>query len=50
MNLDEQRQHVEIANIALDSCGIENEIATFIKKKTDEITGKIKNLNSLDND
>ncbi|KAE9553653.1 hypothetical protein FO519_003101 [Halicephalobus sp. NKZ332] len=42
MNMDEQKQHVEIANLALDTCGIENEIATTIKSKLDEITGKIK--------
>ena len=40
MNLDEQKQHVEIANMALDNCGIENEIATYIKRKLDEISGK----------
>src|SRR5580698_9854268 len=30
MNLDQQKQVVEIANEALDRCGMENEIATFI--------------------
>ncbi|KAI1717216.1 dynein light chain type 1 domain-containing protein [Ditylenchus destructor] len=40
MNVDQQKQAVEIANMALDSCGMENEIATFVKKKFDEITGK----------
>uniref|UniRef100_A0A914Q3A9 Uncharacterized protein n=1 Tax=Panagrolaimus davidi TaxID=227884 RepID=A0A914Q3A9_9BILA len=39
MNIDEQKQVVEISNMALDTCGIENEIATGIKTKLDEITG-----------
>uniref|UniRef100_A0AC34QGG9 Dynein light chain n=1 Tax=Panagrolaimus sp. JU765 TaxID=591449 RepID=A0AC34QGG9_9BILA len=39
MNIDEQKQQVEIANFALDTCGIENEIATSIKKSLDGITG-----------
>lgn len=39
MNLDYQRQAVEIANMALDTCQIENEIATFIKRQFDELTG-----------
>lgn len=41
MNIDEQKQLVEISNMALDTCGIENEIATGIKTKLDEITGKL---------
>jgi len=40
MNIDEQMQAVGIANIALDTCGIENEIATKIKREMDEYTGK----------
>uniref|UniRef100_A0AC35ERD5 Dynein light chain n=1 Tax=Panagrolaimus sp. PS1159 TaxID=55785 RepID=A0AC35ERD5_9BILA len=40
MNIDEQKQVVEISNMALDTCGIENEIATGIKTKLDEITGE----------
>lgn len=38
-NIDQQKQAVEIANMALDTCIIENEIATFIKQKFDELTG-----------
>lgn len=41
LNIDEQKQLVEISNMALDTCGIENEIATGIKTKLDEITGKL---------
>lgn len=40
MSLDQQRQAVEIANLALDTCGLENEIATFIKARFDELTSK----------
>uniref|UniRef100_A0A7E4W8D9 Dynein light chain n=1 Tax=Panagrellus redivivus TaxID=6233 RepID=A0A7E4W8D9_PANRE len=38
LSVDEQKQCVEIANIALDTQGIENEIATAIKTKLDDIT------------
>uniref|UniRef100_A0A915CLU3 Uncharacterized protein n=1 Tax=Ditylenchus dipsaci TaxID=166011 RepID=A0A915CLU3_9BILA len=41
MNLDQQKQAVEVANMALDTCGMENEIATFIKTKFDELTGTL---------
>uniref|UniRef100_A0A914DTI2 Dynein light chain n=2 Tax=Acrobeloides nanus TaxID=290746 RepID=A0A914DTI2_9BILA len=41
MNIDEQKQAVDIANLALDTCGIENEIATKIKKEMDEVTGHV---------
>uniref|UniRef100_A0A914GXB3 Dynein light chain n=1 Tax=Globodera rostochiensis TaxID=31243 RepID=A0A914GXB3_GLORO len=53
MNLDQQKQAsegvtlgtrptraVEIANIALDTCTLESDIASSIKKKMDEITGQ----------
>lgn len=39
MNVDQQKQAVEIANEALDRCGLENEIATFIKQKMEELSG-----------
>lgn len=39
-NVDMQKQAVEIANIALDSCGLENEIATYVKTHMDELTGE----------
>ncbi|KAL3108545.1 hypothetical protein niasHT_015467 [Heterodera trifolii] len=40
MNLDQQKQVVEIANIALDTCNLESDIATAIKEKMDEFTGQ----------
>ncbi len=39
MNLDQQKQAVEIANEALDRCGTESEIASFIKSRMEELAG-----------
>lgn len=39
MNVDQQKQAVEIANMALDTCRMENEIATYIKREMDELLG-----------
>ena len=40
MNLDQQKQAVEIVNIALDTLNLESEISTSIKKQMDEFTGQ----------